>query len=206
VDDQHETELIDRIAAELRQPVHFGDALDRRVMAELRRLPPRPAIANAASQPGGAWQWLVQPRTVRVSPLLGLAAAAGIAIVATLGIRGTRASHADGVLAASRPAVVATSASAPRDTVRIVQFVLVSPAATTVSVVGSFNDWDAHATPLRRAGTAGVWTVDLPLHPGRYTYTFVVNGTKWVADPSAPAALEDDFGTPSSVLTVGAET
>jgi hypothetical protein len=44
--------------------------------------------------------------------------------------------------------------------------------------------------------------VVIPLRPGRYRYTFVVDGTRWSRDPAAPRALEDDFGTPTSVITV----
>jgi 1,4-alpha-glucan branching enzyme len=67
--------------------------------------------------------------------------------------------------------------------------------------VGDFNDWDPRATPLR-ATADSVWSVVVPLRPGRYHYTFVVDGTRWSRDPSAPRALEDDFGTPTSVITV----
>jgi 1,4-alpha-glucan branching enzyme len=85
-----------------------------------------------------------------------------------------------------------------------VHFVFVAPDAKSVSVVGDFNDWKLDATPLTAArDRRGVWTVAVPLPPGRYTYTFVVDGETWVADPSAPPALEDDFGTPKSVVTVG---
>jgi 1,4-alpha-glucan branching enzyme len=52
----------------------------------------------------------------------------------------------------------------------------------------------------------GVWTITIPLAPGRYHYTFVVDGTTWVADPMAPRTLEDDFGRPNSVITVGDAT
>jgi len=30
-----------------------------------------------------------------------------------------------------------------------------------------------------------------------------VDGSRWLADPAAPAARDDEFGTPSSVVTVG---
>ena len=44
-------------------------------------------------------------------------------------------------------------------------------------------------------------TVTVPLRPGRYRYTFIVDGT-WRRDPAAPRALEDDFGQPTSVITI----
>jgi 1,4-alpha-glucan branching enzyme len=87
---------------------------------------------------------------------------------------------------------------------RVVQFVLVAPAASHVALVGDFNDWDAAATPLQQASSAeGVWSVTLPLTPGRHLYAFVVDDSKWVPDPSAARAPEDDFGAPNSVIMVG---
>ena len=59
-------------------------------------------------------------------------------------------------------------------------------------------------TPLTRQAAGGLWTVDIPLAPGRYTYAFVVDGRRFMADPAAPRSVGggDDFGTPTSVVTV----
>lgn len=81
------------------------------------------------------------------------------------------------------------------------QFVLVAPQASSVSLVGDFNDWDPARSPMQTAH--GVWATVVPLAPGRYRYAFLVNGVEWRADPGAPAARDDEFGTPSSVVTVG---
>jgi 1,4-alpha-glucan branching enzyme len=69
-------------------------------------------------------------------------------------------------------------------------------------VVGDFNDWDPAATPLRPVGDGGTWIVELRLKPGRYHYTFLIDGRRWARDPSEPPAAESDFGAPVSVLTV----
>ncbi|HWC74377.1 MAG TPA: isoamylase early set domain-containing protein [Gemmatimonadales bacterium] len=82
------------------------------------------------------------------------------------------------------------------------QFVLVAPQAASVSLVGDFNDWDPARTPMH-AAHGGVWATVVPLAPGRYRYAFLVNGVEWRADPGAPAARDDEFGAPSSVVTVG---
>jgi 1,4-alpha-glucan branching enzyme len=71
-----------------------------------------------------------------------------------------------------------------------------------VALVGDFNDWDATATPLRSA--SGAWSVAVRLVPGRHSYAFVLDGVRWIADPLAPPAPDDDFGSPGSVVTVGA--
>lgn len=83
----------------------------------------------------------------------------------------------------------------------VFQFVLVAPQAASVSLVGDFNDWDPAREPMQTAH--GIWATTLPLPPGRYRYAFLVNGVEWRADPAAPHALDDEFGTPSSVVTVG---
>ncbi len=77
-----------------------------------------------------------------------------------------------------------------------------SAPASQVMVVGDFNDWDPAATPLRPGREGGTWTVELRLPPGRYRYTFLVDGRRWVPDPEEPRAADDDFGAPTSVLTV----
>ncbi len=81
------------------------------------------------------------------------------------------------------------------------QFVFVAPQAASVSLVGDFNDWDPKRSPMQTA--QGVWATVLNLAPGRYRYAFLVNGVEWRADPGAPSAKDDEFGTPSSVVTVG---
>jgi 1,4-alpha-glucan branching enzyme len=72
-----------------------------------------------------------------------------------------------------------------------------------VALVGDFNGWDRTATPLRPAGSAGAWVVSVQLPPGRYRYAFLIDGVRWLPDPVAPRAPDDDFGTSNSVLMVG---
>jgi hypothetical protein len=92
----------------------------------------------------------------------------------------------------------------PREHVRpdSYQFVLIAPHAASVALVGDFNDWNPARSPMR-ATNAGIWATVLPLAPGRYHYAFLVNGVEWRRDPAAPAVVDDDFGSPSSVVTVG---
>ncbi|MBL0938823.1 MAG: isoamylase early set domain-containing protein [Gemmatimonadaceae bacterium] len=83
------------------------------------------------------------------------------------------------------------------------QFVLDArdiPNASSVSIVGDFNDWDVTTTPL--VLERGVWTITVPLSPGRHMYSFVVNGETWMADPRAAQATDADFGRPGSVIIV----
>ena len=89
----------------------------------------------------------------------------------------------------------------PSASVVTVRFVLVAPEARQVSLAGTFNQWDAHATPLVRTGPTGVWTATLTLPAGQHQYAFVVDGVRWVPDPGAPA-VDDGFGRRNSVLTL----
>ncbi|SRR6266540_1801129 len=95
-----------------------------------------------------------------------------------------------------RPATPAPTAS-----LVTVRFVLVAPDAKEVSLAGTFNQWDAHATPLVRTSANGVWTATLTLPAGQHQYAFVVDGARWVPDPAAPA-VDDGFGRRNSVLTL----
>lgn len=131
-----------------------------------------------------ALRWNHRSRVRR--PVAALALAAGIAAIFALGVLVGRRSIPD-------------FGGDPE--LRSVEFVLRTTADSTVMLVGDFNDWDPRATPLR-PGSDSLWSVVVPLRPGRYRYTFVVDGTQWRRDPSAPRALEDDFGTPTSVITV----
>ena len=88
------------------------------------------------------------------------------------------------------------------DSARVVQFVFVAPSAQSVSLVGDFNNWEMGATPLSAGPAQSVWTVRVRLPNGRHRYAFVVDDSTWARDPSAPPAAGDDFGVPSSVVTV----
>jgi hypothetical protein len=181
--------LIARVAAELRRPAAPRPGFEARVMAAVRRAPP--------ALPARAWTWLREPRRFAVSPLGGLAMAAGLAglvIVGTWGaVRASRTGDTD--RATATRAGEASAAS-------LVTFVFVAPEARTVSLAGDFDGWDRARMQMRREAS-GLWTLEVPLAPGRYQYAFVVDGRRFVADPAAPRAVGDDFGQPSSVVTVG---
>ena len=159
------------LAAVDRRPVQLGD-FTARVMAETGAQPARTF-----------WRRVLEPREIRmrVRPwLLAPALAAAAALVLWLGRSG--------------PAVPSPSALVT------VRFVLSAPDAHAVSVAGTFNQWNADATPLVRTD-GGVWTATLTLPAGEHQYAFVVDGARWVPDPAAPA-VDDGFGRRNSVLTL----
>lgn len=77
--------------------------------------------------------------------------------------------------------------------------------AHTVTVAGTFNDWDSRAEPLGDGDGDGVWEATVRLAPGNYQYKFVVNTTDWFTDEFAGEFAPDGFGGRNSVLHVGSE-
>ncbi len=179
-DDQLHDELLQRVVGELRQPVRLDPEVDRRALQQIR----------AESGAGAAWPSLRRWGTW----IAGVGVAAGVALAVAL---------PDRRAAAPEPAaVLAVEAEEGLPDARPIRLHLAAPASSRVAVVGDFNDWDPAATPLRPSGDGGTWVVELRLKPGRYHYTFLIDGRRWASDPSEPRAPESDFGAPVSVLTV----
>lgn len=177
-DPEHDP-LIERIAEQLREPVLLSGRVERTVLERLRTR--SPAVVTP-------------PPLRRSSPWAAAGLAAGLLAAFGLGVLAGRRGTAPG-MASGAATLAAVRESRP------VEFALHTSADSAVALVGDFNDWDPRATPLRHAHD-GVWTATVPLRPGRYRYTFIVDGTRWRRDPAAPRALEDDFGAPTSVITV----
>jgi hypothetical protein len=190
---EHDDELIELIATELRVTPPLDAGFDARVMAEITALPPHVPGRLAA-----AGRWLRRPRTLRVSPLAGLALAAGLGALLVW-----RGQPGRDVVPVPEATAAAPGVLLARHGPTLVQFVLVASDAQSVALVGDFNDWDPTATPLH-ATSGGAWSVALHLPHGRHRYAFVVDGVRWIADPVAPPAPDDDYGSPGSVVTVGA--
>jgi len=81
-----------------------------------------------------------------------------------------------------------------------VTFKCIAPDASQVYLVGSFNEWNPTATPLKKT-LKGHWSVTLSLPHGRYEYRYLVDN-QWFTDPNTPHVF-NQFGTENSVLIVG---
>lgn len=149
------------------------------VVRTMARVRARPAPRRTV------WTWLRSPS---ISPLGALAAVAAIALLSVGGSLALR----------PKPKLAAAGDGARPQTV-LARFTLRAPLAHAVSLAGDFNAWQPEATKLER-GQNGVWTVEVPLPPGRHQYMFVVDGKQWVTDPDAPAKVDDGFGGENAVL------
>jgi hypothetical protein len=133
--------------------------------------------------------------------IVGLALAAGIGSITTLStllpprVDGARGSVMLG------DTVVATL----RDTLRLVRLMFDAPVATSVAVVGTFDDRSARSIPMSRDPRTNRWSATLALRDGTHRYAFVVDGTRWAPDPWAARVRADD-GRVYSLLHVARAT
>jgi anti-sigma-K factor RskA len=186
-----------------RVPAGFTESVMRSVAAEPSVQPVRHERVRPAffRMPVFRMQWA------------GAAVAAAAVVVAFAGGLWTgRGRSAEPAVAPERQAREATSIEAVNPLVsgttaaasglRYVRLVYVpaDQSVENVAVAGSFNNWDASSTPLRKQD--GVWSTILVLPAGSYEYMFVENGTQWVTDPLAAAARDDGFGRANAVLDV----
>lgn len=199
---ERDDEFIEQVADELRGPVPVSASFDARVMRAVRAFPlHRPSSSGPSSR--GMWARLTAPRAIVVRPL-----SAGLIAACLLALAGVGMLHVAGALrAAAKPlsSVSFAAAGKPVATQRV-QFVLVAPDAKKVAVVGDFNGWDAsHAAYQAKHRGGGVWSVTAPIPVGHHRYSFVVDDSLWVADPTAPRAADNDFGLPNSAMVVEAD-
>ena len=160
-----------------------GQDFTGRVMDRIGSAPPRPETGNRILR---AAAWLTRPRTIRLSPLGGLAAAA--CLLLALGLFFGQGFEVGG---GRTPAGLSP-----------VTFVLAAPAAREVAVIGSFNGWNAAGWTMRHDPATGLWTLSTALPPGSHEYVFLVDGTTPVADAAAALTVDDGFGSRNSVLLV----
>ena len=193
--------IIERIAREARRPVAVDSDAKARLMAAIR----------AEGAPGSIdWEGadVVAPmRGITLSTARFAALAAGLVGIGVLG--GSLLEFGRDSRKAGQPTVVVAENPSPRlpatssaDTV--MTFVFVTHGATSVSLVGDFNQWNADATPMRRIENSNAWTVTVPLSAGRHLYSFYAvgkDGEKFLADPTAPVS-DDGFGHVNSVVLV----
>jgi hypothetical protein len=173
--------------------------LDRRIVTSLRApVSPKPGARDAIMQRVRIAARHEMPRRRDLAPvsrsvrqsIVGLALAAGIGSVTALSALAPRAmpDKADARSGVIGDTVVATL----RDTMRLVRLIFDDPGARHVAVAGDFNRWQSAATPLRREGQSRRWSVVVAMHDGEHRYAFVVDGTRFVPDPTTARVRGDD--------------
>lgn len=195
------------------------DPIVRRAIDELRALPPsdpaairRVVEAAAAARLMPADETPVSPparrgRSWTIAAVAAAAAIAGVAVSRTLWptaepVRVASSIAGDTPSASTHLATIQPAANAGTDLLPIAkQFVLDRGTAQRVALVGDFNEWNPQSAPMTRVGN--LWSVTLPIVPGRHMYGFMIDDSLFVLDPRAPKAKDADLGVEGSVIIVG---
>lgn len=156
-----------------------------------RRLAPRYAGKAGWRR---ALDWAVRPRTVRVSPVAGLVAAAALALLVMRPWAGP-----------TQPAATTAGPEGGATATVYVQFRIEAPGARSVAVAGDFTEWSPRYD-LQDADGDGVWTGRVAVRPGVHEYMFVIDGREWVTDPDADRYADDGFGNRNAVMVVAPPT
>ena len=178
------------VARALREPVRVDASFNERVMRVVRELPKHSRLSF--------WRRWAMPRTITVRPLAASLVAASLVVFALVGLWHV----SDDLDRAAKP--IAKAIFPPKVAPdQHVQFVLVAPDAKKVAVVGDFNGWDpSHSAYQAQHRGGGVWSVMASVPVGHHRYSFVVDDSLWVADPTAPRVVDNDFGTTNSAIVV----
>lgn len=179
--------IVHEVVSALRHDAPVDALLDGRIMAAVRAMPRHRRL--------GVLSRLALPRSVTVTPLSwGLLAASALLFAAGAGAMVSVAVHSH---AAKRIAA---------DSTKSVTFTLVDTNASKVAIVGNFNGWDpSHPSYQARHQGGGVWTATVSVPLGAHQYSFVVDDSVWIADPTAPRVIDNDFGIPKSAMIVSAD-
>ncbi|MFI5233847.1 MAG: glycogen-binding domain-containing protein [Gemmatimonadales bacterium] len=190
------------------------DELIERVARALKPLPPLNARATArilavvrarGTRAPSFWvrslEWLRQPTLSAASA--GMLAPAALAIgFVTRGAIAPAGTAAPDDTQRTLTAPLLPAANTPAAVSAIpVPITFDAAGASSVSIVGDFNDWNSAAAPLKRFGANGPWTTTVKVTPGRHLYAFMVDG-KLVVDPRAPSTRDLDYGGEASVMMV----
>lgn len=193
------------------------DPIVRRAVEELRKTPrtdhaaiSRVVAAAAAARVTAADDATMidfaRARRIRRWTLAGVAAAAAFAGFALNNLRRPNTeSIVATTLAVAEPSSGQLQTVANSSDVQPIakQFVFNSRIAHRVSLVGDFNKWSPEAARMTRAADGDLWSITVPIMPGRHMYAFMVDDSIFVLDPREATARDGDLGVEASVTIVG---
>jgi hypothetical protein len=188
----------------------YRDELSDRVDAALEALRATPAIERDTASRIAARAVLAnvaRPRTGSMQALkvaaVAIIAVGGAAMVARFTAPETRMSavppsDSQQPLSVEGPTALPVASTAMRPIV----FDFSAPNASSVQLLGDFNQWSRDANVMKRSAD-GHWRTTTMLPPGRYVYAYLVDGRVFRTDPRRDAIEDRDFGVTGSELVVG---
>ncbi len=189
--DRLEEEIRDVLTEEAACHAFLLDGLEGRVATELTGRLPR-------CGPLGFLRRLLAPtRGARLGQLAVVGATAVIFLTVGMLLAGRLPFVRETRLASPVPLAAAAKPEAASQ----VLFVMPAPNASSVAVLGTFNNWEP--TPLTKSRD-GIWTASMTLAPGRYEYAFVIDG-RWLGQDPLADEYVHSFGEYNSVRYVGLE-
>lgn len=100
-------------------------------------------------------------------------------------------------LAAAAMIIFVLISPQPEAATRPYRFVIHQPGATMVELTGSFLNWGkAPMVPAKE----GYWSITLDLPAGEHRFSYVVDNSKMMADPTVASSERDDFGGENSII------
>lgn len=81
------------------------------------------------------------------------------------------------------------------------RFELAAKADCQAYVVGTFNNWNPTADPLRYDPDTGHHEAQVQLLPGLHEYKFIIDGV-WHLDPACAESVANEYGSRNSVVKV----
>jgi hypothetical protein len=135
--------------------------------------------------------WLATPRPVTISPIRVAAVLTATVLVVML----VTLSNLLGPKIADIP-------SGREEAFVSVLFSFYHPQARSVSLIGSFNQWNPEGFEMQPQPGSHRWLLELRLPPGRHTYAFLIDGSAAVADPDCTFSESDGFGNKNSILFI----
>lgn len=177
-----EIDKLGRMIGRVPYPRQADPALSDRIMARLSPL--KPGVFTRI------YLWSRTPKTFSLTPAFGLLALMLLVLPVAWIVR----SHG----------VIPAPGGASRQVAGQVPVVLHfgDAGATSVAVIGTFNNWNPKGFEMNRNPTTGGWTLRMQVTPGRHDYAFLVDGKKVLTDPNADLNHKDEYGNDNSVLFV----
>ena len=75
-------------------------------------------------------------------------------------------------------------------------------SASSILLVGDFNNWQIGETPLKKAKTGG-WAATIDLETGKeHQFRYLIDGSNWENDAEADKYAPSGLGSENSVLVL----